>query len=620
MAVESLPPPHEIALTNFLIGPFGAGNNPPEKLQDWQLAYHDVALGALKRVAGAESLPADWMPSPGEGAELYRELAYDRKMHTMTHGLRRFVDDYKSGAIATKLRDDQKEMMDTLATTVVEQGATSQITIKAPTAIGKTAVYTTLIAALKYKEQPNEPVTALVLVPTASINDQTVRAFLQFTPIKPGEYHGNRKEIKDVTVMTYQSFENALRNGHITRSVFDVVVRDESDTFARGQTNEAINDFCFDEETGKNKLVFGASATTLEGQELSFKRTLLEGISDGRLSPVMARNIETGIDIAAEPNVDDMHQDYEENPDDILRPLIYHTKRNEIIVSEVVSGLQMGRKVLVRCIAGDNLKHTQILKEMIEAHAEVDIKHPYFDNQTIRRKIRTAIISGDMPLPQRRAILQLYNDPTKDYFDVLLFVDTLTRGFDSPISKKLVNASTPWTQRVAEQALGRVERMFRRKSGRIVTGEIVDLVDNRRTGYTAQDIINRDAPKGMRYKQGAIIGPDLRDVRVPDSEPNSAFEPIPEGERPKPLFKRPLIETVRTPEEQRAAAVVPVGAAALLEAAKPITEAQSLSPSRVPVADAATMAGVSQESLLETASRLHVTLAVYRDPETPEAP
>ncbi len=77
--------PEAYDLADYLVGPFDYAAEPDagqpaaapyEGIQEWQVPFYDVALGALRRVAGQEELQPDWMPGSAEGAQLYRKLAH----------------------------------------------------------------------------------------------------------------------------------------------------------------------------------------------------------------------------------------------------------------------------------------------------------------------------------------------------------------------------------------------------------------------------------------------------------------------------------------------------------------------------------------------------------------
>lgn len=611
--------PETVALADWLVGPFSHTEDiPTGDLEAWQVPFYDVAIGGLRQIAGInqeQDLPDNFQPDPVKSVALYRELSYDRKVHGMINNLFTYIDDYKSGALETKLRPHQQDIMDVLAEEIANVGMDRQINIKSPTGTGKTAILTTLIEAMKYKEQPHDSVRALVLLPTKDILSQTIKAFRKFTNIEAAMYFGESKEIGEVTGMSYQSFANALQRGDIDRNSFDVVVRDEADTFSRGKTGELVDDYCKD-TTGRNKLVIGLTATPHEKQKLSYERTLLESIGDKLLAPLSTYQRHTNA-VVHEGSDRDWREDFNGKE---VGHLMEDESRNNIVVEEVVSGLQSGRRVLVRCIPGQELRHPEIIRQMLQDKGKVHIRHPYVGDSQ-RRSIRAVVVPGSMDMKSRGILTSIFNNELDDRIDVLLFVGTLIRGFDSPVAKKVINAAPTRSPVLVEQLLGRVERWFETSTGNIMDAKAVDIVDNTDSGQvTFADIINRDAPEGMRYKPNSIIGPQLADLAERGSKDGSAFVPIAVEE---------LVEAIDVLSENGLSqlggidlmAVGPeslkgrdaertVSVAALLKTAKYISPRQIQTGSRVELKEAANELGVTPEDLMMTAHRLRVGIEV----------
>jgi superfamily II DNA or RNA helicase len=616
-------PEQMVVLADWLVGPFSYEEKEPTgEILEWQDPFYNLAVEGLRRIAGLKEddpLPEDFQPDPMQGVELYRELAYERKVQGMINSLCTYIADYKAGSFETKLRDHQQEIMDVIAEEVMEVRTGQQINVKSPTGTGKTAVLTTLVEALKYKEQPSDKVRALVLLPTKDILNQTAKAFTQFTDIQPAIYFGESQEIDDVTAMTYQSFKSALKRGDVNKDSFDVVIRDEADTFSRGKTGELIDAYCYDTDAGHNKLVIGLTATPHEEQKLSYERTLLESIGDRLLAPLSTYQRYT--QAVVHEDIDrDWREDFKESE---VTHLMEDEARNAMIVQEVQSGLASGRRVMVRCIPGQELKHPKILQKMLLSRGKVRVKHPYMGDVE-HRPIRPVVIPGTMTMRQRELLTGMFNNHLDERVDVLLFVGTLIRGFDSPVAKKVINAAPTRTPTTVEQLLGRVERWFETYTGNVMDAQAVDIVDHTDSGQvTFADIINRDAPEGMMYKSGAIVGPELANLKEHDSSPQSAFEPIsPEaiGQAMKLLVMNGMIEVdgfsmraTHTDDLPPRTITSLMSAAALLKTAKVITEQQTQSGQHVSLDKAALLLNISPAELMNTAHRMRVGLEVaYR--------
>lgn len=619
-------PPETVALADWLVGPFSYDTTGTitGELAEWQVPFYDIARNGLLRIAGLREdaeLPPDFQPDPLAGVELYRELEFDRRVHGMINGSIAYVEDYKSGVRTTKLRPHQRDIMDVLVEETVKVGANRQINIKSPTGSGKTAVMVTTVEALKYKDQPNNKARALVLVPSKEVLFQTMQAFKDFTDLEAVMYFGESKQVGDVTVMTYQSFKSALARGDINEDSFDVVARDENDTFSKHKTGQLIDDYCQNSPTGRKKLVYGFSATPREEQNVVYERTILDSIRDRQLAPLAVYQRHT------QSQVHDRDADWrEEFRESEVSHLMFDEDRNGIIVDEVLSGLASGRRVMARCIPGKDMLHPEIIKDLLlrsgrNRNGVVKIQHPYVGDIG-HRQIRPVVIKGDMPTTDRRLLTGMFNNHLDDRIDVLLFVGTLIRGFDSPVAKKIINAAPTRSPSLEEQLLGRGMRWFLTQSGNVMSAQAVDLVDNVDGGQvTFEDIINRDAPDGYRYRQGAIIGPDLADLRDHGSAPGSAFERISVEELARAarllgmhgltmLGEVSLLTTKPEALEGRAAAQA-IGAAALLRTAKVLSKVQVERGGHIQVTEAARRLGVTTADVMLTAQRMRVGVGMF---------
>lgn len=516
------------ALTNWLVGPFAVASTveaaAEPTLAPWQMKFHDIALGALRRLAGQEHIPDGWTPAPVEGASLYRELAYERKLHSMIGGLKAYVTDKPSGAAITKFRANQYEITDTLYHAVEDVMLGDPIRVKSPTGSGKTAVIVGLTEGLKYHEQPSDEAGVLILVPRKDILGQTVATFAQFSQaIRPSVYFGEKKELGKVTVMTYQSFNNAFKAGVITRDMFDAVIRDESHRARGDEISRNLKHFIHGGKGDKPKAVFDMSATPkVKAEQLHYSMTVVEGIKRGILSPVSARRIYTGADIT-ELEDRDFRDDFSRGE---VRSLIHNRARNEIIVDEIVSGLRSGRRTIVRCLPGEDLAHPGIIQQMLAERGKIPIRNSYMEDREVRLP-HVLTIRGDMRMEERKKIYKIFSEDMNFDLDVLLFVETMTEGWDGPIAKKLINAAPCRAEWLIEQLFGRVLRPYARHSGKIVTAQAVDLIDHSASGQVSfTNILDRDAPMGMRYREGVVVGKGLADLSDQLRTENGAFEQI----------------------------------------------------------------------------------------------
>lgn len=513
--------PEAIELTNWLVGPYQMHGEDYQDLEAWQVPFHEVALGGLRRLAATERVPDGWAPDPMSGLELYKQLAYERKTHSMIRGLKTYASERPEDGAIAKFRYNQHDMTETLAEAFTSTALGEPIRIKSPTASGKTAVIVGLTEGLKYKEKRSEEVGVLILVPRKDILGQTTQAFEDFSnTIRPTIYFGEQKNMSDVTIMTYQSFNRAYKEGLLPRDRFNAVIRDESHRAQGDETSRNLDAFCYGSRGNRPLAVFDMSATPKGAGELHYEKTVVEGIGEGLLSPISARRIYTNSQI----NEREIHRKHDDFLMGEVSGLIDDRVRNEQIVREILSGLREGRRVITRCVRGDNLRHLDVLERMIDQKGRVQIMNPYMQD-TEFRKAHVLAIRGSMSMSERKKIYKIFSEDLNFDLDVLLFVETMTEGWDGPIAKKLINAAPSRSDWLMEQLLGRVLRPYRRRNGELVTAEAVDFIDRSKSGQVSfTHILDRDAPPRMRYREGAIIGKGLVDLRSPWRGENGAFE------------------------------------------------------------------------------------------------
>ena len=343
-------------ITSWLVGPYGPEGTG---LEEWQLPFHNIALEGIKRATGLSQIPPEWSPDPAMALDLYEQLRYERTLHGMMYGLRKYVRERPADRVISKFRDNQIDMAETFADALINMsvGEPVHLGLKSPTGTGKTAVIVGVTEGLKYAEKGREEVGVLILVPLRDLVEQTCGAFKQYgSRIRPTRYFSDSKDLSPVTVMTYQSFIGAYESGSLRSLKIDAVVCDESHMSRGDKTARSLRAFCQASRGNKPLVVFEMSATP-KGGELIYEETVVESIGNGLLSPAAARRVYTGSSIMERPTRIE-HMDF---ATDEVRGLIDDPHRNKMIVDEVLSGLASGRRVIVRCLPGDNLRHTTII-------------------------------------------------------------------------------------------------------------------------------------------------------------------------------------------------------------------------------------------------------------------
>jgi|GEM_PF-6040852 len=516
-----------LTVTSTLVGPFDIAGESGQSLAEWEVPFHEIAIGSIRRVIGCEQVPPGWTPTVNEFVALHGQLSYERRLYNMLAGLKGYAAQRPEGSAIEKFRENQHDITEALAMACEGIALREPLKVKSPTGTGKTAVIVGLTEGLKHRERHNgkDGVGVLILAHRLDILDQTVSAFQKFSQtITPTVFNGAKKDLSPVTIMSYQSFNEAYKRGYLPRDLFHVVIRDEAHHAYGDETGRNLFAFCYGGRGDDPLLAFDLTATPRSGEQ-DYEQNVVWAINNGLLAPVSARQVR------AASNVRSPYSRSGERSS-----MMYDEAYNSQIVDEIVSGLASGRRVVVRCLRGDDRKHPEIIKEMLEQRGEVRIRHPYWE-RTAHRKANAFVIRGDTKSEVRQGAYRIFGDPSYPdpyQLDVLLFVDTLTEGWDAPIAKMLINAAPSQSDVLVEQLLGRVMRPFQRANGSSVAAEAVDFVlPFMEDQVTAADILSRDGPSGMHYRQGAIIGQDLVDLRRPWRGANSAFEYVGEELRPR---------------------------------------------------------------------------------------
>jgi len=126
-----------------------------------------------------------------------------------------------------------------------------------PTGAGKTIVALGIVKTL------NKP--TLYLVPRSSLVEQTYKKFLQsgaFSPKEVGILYGKKKELRNITIATFQTAYNFIRRYPQQMRKFEVVIFDESHTTQQANLGRYIDYFYRDKA-----FVFGLTATLYRRQK-----------------------------------------------------------------------------------------------------------------------------------------------------------------------------------------------------------------------------------------------------------------------------------------------------------------------------------------------------------------
>lgn len=179
-----------------------------------------------------------------------------------------------------------------------------------------------------------------------------------------------------------------------------------------------------------------------------------------------------------------------------LREMRFSEERNKIIVDKVRILSEFGYKGIVSAIPGDEGAHAKVLAEMINQQEIIDPT------------------TGQTRLLRARYVLQnsakreeYYRQLEAGELDWLSFIDVIREGWDSDVTKALVNGRATRSPLLATQRAGRTGRTY---PGAPVS-VVVDIVD----GIRAEGSLDEIPPVTMAdiydlddIQQGYIIGGD----------------------------------------------------------------------------------------------------------------
>lgn len=303
--------------------------------------------------------------------------------------------------------------------------------VKLPTGVGKTVLFAQVVSSMDLK--------TLILVPSKLLVNQTIKELKKRTKLEHGRYFSDEKDYsKQVTVMTYQSLIQAMKDGIIKASDFGLMILDEAHKSLGEKTVEALDGFdCI-------KLGFSATPEYSPNRKVEnllehqiHEMTIVEGVQEGLINRFKSIFALTDIDLSSVPI---QHGEYNQEH---LEKVTNNPKRN-LSALKLYREMFDGKSAVAYC---SGVSHATDLAEMFN---EVGIS--------------AEVISGKTSLKDRRRIL---GDPEKgivgEYesgkIKVLCNAKILVEGFDAPIASVALNLHPTLSRVDAEQRAGRVLRL-----------------------------------------------------------------------------------------------------------------------------------------------------------------
>lgn len=193
---------------------------------------------------------------------LHQELRGERRRLQILQGIAAYAEDCASGKKVTALRGYQEDVVARRLYNFVNSGRASDDLEKAcgfymPTGTGKTATYIHITEAVKYREDPKDPIRVLNIVPTIDLTEQTLKEYQRFTPhLDVGVYRGGKHQLgRQVVKITRESFNRLVESGKLDPDAFDVLIVDEVQEMLGERTEPNIKAY------GRDKLVVATTAT-----------------------------------------------------------------------------------------------------------------------------------------------------------------------------------------------------------------------------------------------------------------------------------------------------------------------------------------------------------------------
>lgn len=489
------------------------------------------SLGNLVTSVGIERPDsAQAWPVKNEGQELIaesksRELPSQQQL--VANYLSMFGNPKQAIGDKTELRSHQPSVFMGIAERLAagpDDDGVIKFGLRAAPNVGKTMIAVRMAAAMgvgQVRDERGEPVRLLHLVPRMKIGRQTIgderRGYARFAPgLSVGQYFDGVKELRDVTVMTYKSFENMPDEQFVQLiGQFQIGVADEVHRAYGPQTSERLRRFIerpgcifmgmsatmeFDEE---RNLANGLGITELAA-DIGFREAIEAGVANG--AEVLLVATDSKVEIAHSGRVSEAD----------VRPLISDLPRNDLIVDIVQNMAEEGRMGIIRCARGDSSVHARMVAELAGSRQIVD---PVTREQ---RSLRVRAVGNFQSADINERILAEY---AAGAIDALTFTQYLIEGYDEERVDFVLDAEPTMSQVDVDQLFGRGMRFKERNT---LYFQLVDTYTGRgKRVRTFLDTLNEEV-----YVPGKAIGQPgiVPDRRMPGGVEQSPYSKSPNRE------------------------------------------------------------------------------------------
>jgi superfamily II DNA or RNA helicase len=499
-----------------------------------------------------------WEPNEQELKHLFAspEVRKERKRAAMLDGVDTFVEDYEAIAVTmgVPLRKNQipavHDFQGFMLHTARSEGGGKRGIFEMATGLGKTAILSKVVAALKHSEDPDDPIRILILVPTNTILEQTIgrhgeRGLGKFAPhLRVGvqnEYQNYAGE--EICVMTTASFDIMMRNG--TMPEFDAVAIDEVHTVLGEVTFPRVQAYC------RDRLAIGLSATPAYDPERSaytfFEHQIhldpvREAIRDGKLAPVKAEDLEI------EPVY--LRSEIPQDPAERRAFMRRAQLRGAAIASVRIirESVERGVGVIVRCPAGEDIKFARDFAAELNGMAV----HVHGGGPYETRWLAAHFVGGSakrQSREEREAAQRLHG---QGQIDVLTYVKAIGMGYDSLHTKVWIDLAGSDSQLEVQQGLGRALRLSFDSDGNPIPAEVYSFRDPmRRNQATVCSVL------GVKSGETIIHDPHpAREIPLPAPRQRRRRTALPTvAEVRVSVANQVVIENALTPESPSSAEI-----------------------------------------------------------------
>lgn len=364
--------------------------------------------------------------------------------------------------------------------------------VKLPTGVGKTVIFIELIKALGLK--------SLIAVPTNILVNQTEERLGQFADnLDVGKINEDVKKVGgDVTITTYSSLINGVKNGTLDATQFDCVILDEAHTALGKKTSKAISSPGF-----ADKIMLGFTATPTYANNKGVEDILPHEIHSLDIQEAVEEGLLAGFRvIIAKTDVSlkgvSISNSGEYNEAAIENAI--NVKKRNLAAVMLYKRLFMGKRLVLYC---NSIKHALNVAELFRNEG-IDVEAVWGEQKNTKAGAKA----------QAQTLQNLKTGQIKGVANDKLLI----AGWDEPGVKVCFNLVPTASLVSAEQRGGRVLRLFGEEQATIV--DFIDEDDESRFPVTFAEVANASAiPPGAvgqvsDSKAGKADGANINEIKI----------------------------------------------------------------------------------------------------------